>query len=38
MQALVKACSKLSPLRRNRRIPGRFFRSQFGGKCWIALS
>ena len=38
MQALVKARSKLSPWRRSRRIPGRFWRSQFGGKCWIARS
>ena len=38
MQALVKARSKLSPCWRSRRIPGRFWRSQFGGKCWIARS
>ena len=38
MQALVKARSKLTPCWRSRRIPGRFWRSQLGGKCWIARS
>ncbi len=38
MQALVNARSKLMPWRFRRRIPGRFSRSQFAGKCWIARS
>ena len=38
MQAAVQADSKLRPWRFSRRIPGRFSRSQLGGKCWISRS